>query len=133
MPESHYSNTKVVELFNKDFSSDKGKLRVKKDGFRKNFGVVKFYAPWCPHCTNMVRDLTYLADELKEYNVRIAAVNCDDKNKGNDKLAARAKIEGLPTLFMLREDGTLKKYEGSRSVEGILTAIVKTAKKRTQN
>lgn len=133
MKGNHYSGTKVIELSNKDFSSQNGKLRVTRKGFQQNYGIVKFYAPWCPHCTNMVNDMAYLANELKDYNVRIAAVNCDDNKRGNDKLAAQAKIEGLPTLFLLREDGSLKRYDGTRNVEGILTAIVQTAKKRSQN
>jgi thioredoxin-like negative regulator of GroEL len=129
MPENHYDNTNVIELTASDFSTGDS-LRVKRKDFKNNYGIIKFYAPWCPHCVNMKKDMVYLADQLQEFNVKIAAVNCDNKEVGNNRLAAKANIEGLPTIFIFREDGSLRKYNGKRDVEGLLTAIVKTAKKR---
>jgi thiol-disulfide isomerase/thioredoxin len=129
MSNNYYDNTKVTELKNKDFSKDK-KLKISKMDFKGNYGIIKFYAPWCPHCKHMIDDLSYLANELDGWNVKIGAVNCENSSVGNDKLAQRAQVEGLPSLFLLREDGSLKKYDGDRNVDGMLSAIIKTAKKR---
>ena len=131
MSGNHYDNTNVIELTGKDFSSRSG-LRVKRRDFTNNYGIVKFYAPWCPHCVNMKQDMIYLADQLQDYNVKIAAVNCDNSQDGNDQLAQKANINGLPTIFIMREDGSLKLYDGKRDVGGLLNALVKTAKKRNQ-
>lgn len=71
--------------------------------------MVKFYAPYCGHCKNMVPVYNKLAENLKEL-VDVAAVDCT--NSMNQDVCAKYRIEGYPTLkfFVVQEsDGKKKK------------------------
>lgn len=82
-----YSNTGVVELSSKNF-----KREVLHNG---NVSVVQFYAPWCPHCKNLVTQYTKSAKSLRGI-ARVCAVDCEDP--GNKKLCASYNVQGFPTI-----------------------------------
>lgn len=88
---SKYHNSDVIELTEKDFDN---KTLIKNDLKNKN-GIIKFYAPWCGYCKNMVEDLKFLAKGLKNKDFFIAAVNTEDSNE----LSSRFNIIGIPTLY----------------------------------
>ena len=64
-------NDPVIELVGKDF---KNKKIINKEFINKN-ALIKFYAPWCSHCSNMVYDLNFLAKNLKSHGFKVGAVN----------------------------------------------------------
>ena len=45
-----YNNSNVQELTPADFSNKNGQLYIKNDTFKGKPALIKFYAPWCPHC-----------------------------------------------------------------------------------
>lgn len=82
-----YSGTGVLELTSKNF-----KKEVLHNG---NVSVVEFYAPWCPHCKNMVSQYAKSAKSLRGI-ARVGAVDCDDPQ--NKKLCATYQVQGFPTI-----------------------------------
>ena len=76
--------------------------------------LVKYYAPWCKHCTKLVPVWEELgAQYANEKDLVIASFNCDDET------AASLNIDRFPTLVFYPKD---KKwgvnYDGPRNVEG---------------
>jgi len=110
----------VVELQGSDFND---MTLVHKDFKNKN-ALIKFYAPWCPHCTDMVADLNFLAKGLSSHGFKIGAVNLT--NNSNKEISQKCNVSGIPSLFMANPKGELNKLEISdRSVESLLNEICK--------
>jgi len=123
-----YKNTSVVELGYNDFKVNGGSININNSNFKNKLGLVKFYAPWCPHCTNMVESMSFLSDQLKDHGFTVAAVNCDDTTRKNDKLAQAIGLEGFPSLYFVNGRGELKDYQGGRELPDLLKEVVKLSK-----
>lgn len=119
---SKYHNSDVIELTEKDFNN---KSLIHKNLKNKN-GIIKFYAPWCGYCKNMVEDLKFLATGLKNNDFFIAAVNTED----NNELSSRFNITGIPTLYMYNQNGTLTLYNGNKDIESLLESICEFTSKK---
>lgn len=78
--------------------------------------IVLFYAPWCPHC----KDVLPVWDQLKQRHTSdsliVETVDCE----ADKKAAADNEIEGYPTIILFQGNRKLATYEsGDRSVEAI--------------
>lgn len=79
-------------------------LNFDKVVHRSNYtSIVKFYAPWCGYCKQLLPIWHKLGKFLHKdgkYGVHVAAVNCDkDSNK---PLCASYRVQGFPTLVVFR-------------------------------
>ena len=128
---SKYEGTSVMELGHDDFQINSDKIKVVNQNFKNNLGLVKFYAPWCHHCTDMVESLSYMSDQLKNHGFKVAAVNCDDTNKRNDELAQKVGVEGFPSVYFVNGQGELNDYGGNRDLKSLLQEVVKMSKQES--
>jgi protein disulfide-isomerase-like protein len=67
--------------------------------------MIKFYAPWCPHCKRMAPIFDDLADEFREAEstTKVAKIDCDFyKNKN---LCIRFNVPGYPAVLHIEMDG----------------------------
>lgn len=71
--------------------------------------IVELYRPDCPHCVALKPTLVRLAEEY-DGRVRLFALNAGAKD-GVRKLKSDLKITGVPSLFLLYADGTVKEWE----------------------
>lgn len=119
-----YSDTPyVTELTGKDFQVN-GSMDVKVTNnlFANKFGLIKFYAPWCGYCKNMVEDLKFLGKGLESHNFMIGAVNLD--NPTNNDVANAMGVSGIPVIFNMNSKGKLEKMEEeTREISGLLSNI----------
>tara|TARA_B100000795_G_C22695510_1_gene397402 strand:- start:319 stop:759 length:441 start_codon:yes stop_codon:yes gene_type:complete len=116
----------VFELTQKDFKGD----RINNEELRGKFGLLKVYAPWCRYCNDIVPPLTFLAKGLAKENFFIAAVNITNEKDNNHILKDTLNVPSFPTLFFVRTDGSLEKYESDdRSIETLLQKICSFTKK----
>lgn len=110
---------KVREL---DGIKDFNDLKVKNCN---GFGLLKIYAPWCPHCTDMVDDMNFLAEQLEQENINICALNSDNPN--NKGICSKLGVTGIPSLMMIKQNGELEEInellKGQRTVENILNIM----------
>lgn len=116
----------VPELGLKDLVLKNGSYYIVNPEFKNKLAIIKFYAPWCPHCTDMVDDLTFLARELNKYGFMIGAFNCTNETKNNHKIPELLKIQGFPTLMLMDETGKLMSSEDTlrgRDIESLLGGI----------
>lgn len=126
-----YDNKVVKELVKSDFGiGDDGKhLVIKTPEFQGKMGLIMVYAPWCPHCNSPKTTGMWanLADVTKDY-FSIGAVNSENTSNGNDKLCEAMKIQGFPTIMVVKKNGHLHKYKGPRAISNILNYMCKKYK-----
>ena len=114
-----YSNSSVVILNDIDIVSKNGELYINSPKLKNKLGLLKCYAPWCPHCTTMVNDLKYLAENLEKYFF-IASIDCD-KNK---HVIKKLGLSGFPSMYYVDINGKIEKqYEGPRDNISIVNNI----------
>lgn len=94
--------TGVVTLTDKDFHA-----RV-NDGQGEQPWFVKFYAPWCGHCKQLVPEWDKLAD-LTAGQVNVADVDATVEKS----IANEFNVQGFPTLKLI-SGKKMYSYEGAR-------------------
>lgn len=81
--------------------------------------VVLFYAPWCPHCKDLMPTWNKLAQKHSGNSaVELKKVNCDE----HPEEAQKHKVEGYPTIIMFRNGREVAKFDATqnkRDEEGI--------------
>ena len=113
----------VIQLTSKHFRGNK--LNVAS--LSNKTGIIKFYAPWCPHCINMVADLKFLAHHLYDHGFFVASV---DVTKDESKaVAQKFKVSGIPALYKYDGSNMSKLDTNDRSIDGLLDSICKFTKK----
>jgi glutaredoxin len=84
-----------------------------EDRTKEGFWLVKFYAPWCPHCSKLapVLEKASISNKIKGSMqfVKIDATN-------HTMLAEKYKTTSFPRLFWKR-DGAMHRYLGGKKVE----------------
>lgn len=82
-------------------------------------GMIKFFQPWCGHCTSMKPAWDAAAASAHE-SVFIADVNCSDQ----EKLCTEVGVQGYPTIKVYK-DGAVTDYQGGRSLEDLTEYVGK--------
>jgi thiol-disulfide isomerase/thioredoxin len=116
--ENKYNNSSVAELTIKDFNG----IQLVNNSFKSKFGLVKVYAPWCPHCTSMVESVKNAADSLKTKDIIVGAVNAT--NPINEELVSKIGTQGYPSFYFVNKNGNLEEINLlDRSYEGIIKTV----------
>ena len=91
-----------------------------------NSKITLYHANWCGHCKNMVDDLKFLHNGLKNKNFFVGVVDITK----NEKVATDFEIRGVPALYeYTSKDLDLKNYEGNRDHSSLLEGICNFTKK----
>jgi thiol-disulfide isomerase/thioredoxin len=82
------------------------------------------YATWCPHCKDVLPAMKELAAkspiDVDGKKVRVVLVESEEK----DKIAALPmKVEGFPTFFLKKADGSVNEYHGERTAPALIEFI----------
>lgn len=80
-------------------------------------GMIKFFQPWCGHCTAMKPAWDELA-ATSDSSVFIADVDCSKELE----LCKVNDVAGYPTIYYYK-DGKREKYEGGRSITSLRTFV----------
>ncbi|CAD5115831.1 DgyrCDS4769 [Dimorphilus gyrociliatus] len=83
---------------------------------------VKFFAPWCPHCKNMVKDWEQLAGLYEDRSVSVAEVDCTQ----HQAICGSNEIKGYPTLLFFSNGRMVEKYSGARNIDAFKEFVAKT-------
>lgn len=94
---------------------------LKKAREEKKDLFVDFYAVWCEPCKMMAKEV-FTEPELATYfNEHFVCVQLDVEAAANKKVAARFKVEALPTLaFIGRNDKELRRAMGMQDADALL-------------
>ncbi|CAH8354751.1 unnamed protein product [Eruca vesicaria subsp. sativa] len=93
---------------------------------KHDFIVVEFYAPWCGHCKSLAPEYEKAAAELSSHSPPIFLAKIDASEESNKGIANEYKIQGFPTIKILRNGGkSVQDYNGPRESAGIVTYVKK--------
>uniref|UniRef100_T1GI35 Protein disulfide-isomerase A6 homolog n=1 Tax=Megaselia scalaris TaxID=36166 RepID=T1GI35_MEGSC len=87
--------------------------------------VVEFYAPWCGHCQQLVKEYNKLATALKGI-VKVGAVNADE----HKSLGGQFSVRGFPTIKIFGADKNSPiDFNGQRTASAMADSALAEAKK----
>jgi thiol-disulfide isomerase/thioredoxin len=129
---SLYTGTAVNEL-NCSIDTENGKL--KPELCKGRYGLIKFYSPECPHCSEMKSDMVLLAKELRRYNFDVHAVNTI-LPENIEIQRTMAIIDYIPFFCMYDPTGRIFSIEshvaGNRSIPNLVSIICKVTSGETK-
>ncbi|PAA71096.1 hypothetical protein BOX15_Mlig025167g1 [Macrostomum lignano] len=95
------------------------------------FVLVFYYAPWCPHCKDSKPKFEKAAKDLEAKPVAgniLAAINCDQKD--NQKLCEDEKVEGYPTIRLMKKREMWAEFEDEIEAKPLLDFISNPPKEK---
>jgi len=90
----------------------------------KSAELMFFYVDWCPHCKTAKPDweevkAEYQNKTINGYHVMFTEINCTNESDEVEKLMNKYKIEGYPTIKLLK-DGQIIEYDAKPSKDTII-------------
>ena len=94
------------------------------EGNSKEAELMFFYVDWCPHCKTAKPDWEELRSEYENktingYRIIFTEINCTDESEEVEKLMNKYKIEGYPTIKLLK-DGQIIEYDAKPSKDTLI-------------
>ncbi len=95
-----------------------------KDGKSNQAELMFFYVDWCPHCKTAKPDWEEVKSEYQDktvngYQVIFTEINCTNESDEVEKLMNQYKIEGFPTIKLLK-DGQVIEYDAKPTKETLI-------------
>lgn len=90
----------------------------------KEAELMFFYVDWCPHCKTAKPDWEEVKSEYENktingYRIIFTEINCTNESEEVEKLMNKYKIEGYPTIKLLK-DGQIIEYDAKPSKDTII-------------
>ncbi|KAF5942313.1 hypothetical protein HYC85_019955 [Camellia sinensis] len=95
---------------------------------KHDFIVVDFYAPWCYWSKKLAPEYEKAASVLSLYDPRITLAKVDASEEKNQGIARKFKIQGYPTIKILRNGGNhyhTQEYYGPRDADDFVAYLIK--------
>ncbi|KAG1082581.1 hypothetical protein G6F42_022525 [Rhizopus arrhizus] len=77
--------------------------------------LLKFFAPWCPHCQALEPEYEKAATELQPDKIMLAEVDCTV----NNAICAKYNVQGYPTMQIFRKGRPSDIYNQERKSDSI--------------
>jgi thiol-disulfide isomerase/thioredoxin len=96
------------QFINKDAAFNANRENAKSDpNSNKTAQMMLFYVDWCPHCKTAKPEWESLKSEyegkqINGYTVTFTEYNCTAETSENEELMNKYKIEGYPTIKLLK-------------------------------
>ncbi|XP_058443464.1 thioredoxin domain-containing protein 5 homolog [Malaya genurostris] len=103
-------------------------VELTDDTFAKHISsgkhFVKFFAPWCGHCTKLAPTWEELARTLEhDTAISISKIDCTQYRP----ICTDFEVKGYPTLLWIEDGKKIEKYSGSRTHEDLKAYVSKMA------
>ena len=106
------------------YSANREKINGEDGGTTNEAELMFFYTDWCPHCKTAKPDWAEVKAEYENktingYHIIFTEVNCTTESDEVEKLMNKYKIEGYPTIKLLK-DGQVIEYDAKPSKDTII-------------
>lgn len=106
------------------YSANREKMNGEEGGHTNEAELMFFYTDWCPHCKTAKPDWAEVKAEYENktingYHIIFTEVNCTTESDEVEKLMNKYKIEGYPTIKLLK-DGQVIEYDAKPSKDTII-------------
>ena len=113
----------VKPALNPSYTANREKMHGEDDA-QHEAELMFFYVDWCPHCKTAKPDweevkAEYQNKTINGYHVIFTDINCTDESAEIEKLMNKYKIEGYPTIKLLK-DGQIIEYDAKPSKDTII-------------
>ena len=107
---------RLYKINNEPYTQFRRRERFQNDKLQ----VVLFYAPWCPHCKNMMPDWDALGSSIKLGGGKSCEVKKEDcvANKDAPKDYG-IEVEGFPHIVLFKNGKEVETYSGPRKTNSI--------------
>jgi len=102
-PHIYQEHTNLKEIL------DKNNL---EEEIKKGNCVVIFYMKSCPYCIKL-REVIF---QLCEKDMKVVIM---ERNKIDDEIKKEYRLDGYPTIYIIKKDGSKEIYSGKRDIESI--------------
>ncbi|XP_055523496.1 thioredoxin domain-containing protein 5 homolog [Wyeomyia smithii] len=103
-------------------------VELTDDTFAKHISsgkhFVKFFAPWCGHCTKLAPTWEQLAETLQhDTSISVSKIDCTQYRP----ICTDFEVKGYPTLLWIEDGKKIEKYSGARTHEDLKAYVSKMA------
>jgi len=114
----------VKPSLNPTYTANSEKRSGQEEGSNNEAELMFFYTDWCPHCKTAKPDWAEVKAEYENktingYHIIFTEVNCTTESDEVEKLMNKYKIEGYPTIKLLK-DGQIIEYDAKPSKDTII-------------
>jgi thiol-disulfide isomerase/thioredoxin len=114
----------VKPSLNPTYTANSEKRNGQEEGSSNEAELMFFYTDWCPHCKTAKPDWAEVKAEYENktingYHIIFTEVNCTTESDEVEKLMNKYKIEGYPTIKLLK-DGQIIEYDAKPSKDTII-------------
>jgi len=115
----YYYNLHIKSKNNTGYSANNEHTSAGNNGKSAEAEIMLFYADWCPHCKTAKPIWEEVKAEfdsktINGYTVLFTDVNCTNETPDVEKLMSTYKIEGFPTIKLLK-DGQVIEFDAKPS------------------
>jgi thiol-disulfide isomerase/thioredoxin len=106
------------------YTANREKNQGEEGNGSKEAELMFFYVDWCPHCKTAKPDWEEVKSEYENktingYRIIFTEINCTNESEEVEKLMNKYKIEGYPTIKLLK-DGQIIEYDAKPSKDTII-------------
>ena len=76
---------------------------------------IMFYAPWCPHCTNLIGTWDELCHRKNSNKFRMARINADYYSN----IGKSHNVRSYPSLKIYKNGNFVQDYQGQRNIKSM--------------
>jgi len=114
----------VKPALSPSYSANREKNQAEEGNSLKEAELMFFYVDWCPHCKTAKPDWEEVKSEYENktingYRIIFTEINCTNESEEVEKLMNKYKIEGYPTIKLLK-DGQIIEYDAKPSKDTII-------------
>ena len=125
----YYGYTVIAKKYKTSYKPNSEHIQQGSNGASNEAEIMLFYVDWCPHCKTAKPEWEKVKAEydgkvVNGYKLIFTEINCTNESPEVEKMISTYKIEGYPTIKMLK-DGQVIEYD-AKPTQATLIQFIQT-------